>query len=133
MLMHNASMEDEEKIEPTEVTGRAKGGVARAEKLSTEQRKAIARKAATARWGGKDLPVATHEGTFPIGENSISCAVLGNGTRIITQAAFMRALGRSRSPKSGTGVLTTVDELPFFLQAEVLKPFITEDLMASTK
>jgi hypothetical protein len=29
--------------------------------------------------------------------------------------------------------LSTVDELPFFLQAEVLKPFITEDLMVSIK
>jgi hypothetical protein len=41
-------------------------------------------------------------------------------------------LGRSRSPKAGTGVLSTVDELPFFLQADVLKPFISEDLVQST-
>ena len=47
-------------------------------------------------------------------------------------AAF-RALGRSRSPKAGTGVLSTVDELPFFLQADALKPFISRDLETSTK
>jgi hypothetical protein len=36
------------------------------------------------------------------------------GPEIITQATFLRVLGRSRSPKAGTGVLSTVDELPFF-------------------
>jgi hypothetical protein len=73
-----------------------------------------------------------YEGDFNLGDAAISCAVLPNGTRIITQAAFLRALGRSRSPKAGTGVLSTVDELPFFLQAESLKPFISEDLAMST-
>jgi len=41
-------------------------------------------------------------------------------------------LGRSRSPKAGTGALSAVDELPFFLQANVLKPFISDDLATST-
>lgn len=111
--------------------GKAKGGYARAESLSPEDRKEIARKAALARWDG-DLPIATHEGDFPLGDVVISCAVLPNGKRVITQATFLRALGRSRSPKAGTGVLATVDGLPFFLQAEALKPFISEDLTMST-
>lgn len=63
----------------------------------------------------------------------ISCANLPGGQRIITQATFLRVLGRSRSPKAGTGVLTTVDELPFFLQAKALNPFINEELTKSTK
>ncbi len=42
-------------------------------------------------------------------------------------------MDRARSPKAGKGVLSTVDELPSFLQADVLKPFITEDLRKSTK
>lgn len=62
----------------------------------------------------------------------MSAAVLANGKRLLTQATFLRALGRSRSPKAGTGVLATVDGIPFFLQADVLKPFITEDLLSST-
>ena len=70
--------------------------------------------------------------SFRSSETPISCAVLQNGTRMITQATFLRALGRSRSPKAGTGVLSTVDELPFFLQAEALKPFISDDLVQST-
>jgi hypothetical protein len=115
-----------------EHTGKAKGGYARAEKLSQEERKAIARKAAQVRWEG-DLPQATHEGEFPIGESIISCANLIDGRRIITQATFLRVLGRSRSPKARSGVFSTVDELPFFLQAEVIKPFISNELEGSTK
>jgi hypothetical protein len=110
---------------------RVAAGKARANSLSPERRSEIARKAANSRWEG-DLPVAGYEGDFPLGGMPISCAVLKNGTRIITQATFLRALGRSRSPKAGTGVLSTVDELPFFLQAEALKPFISDDLMLST-
>lgn len=112
--------------------GRAAGGIARAEKLSSERRKAIARDAAKARWTG-NFPIAVREGTFKIGERSISCAVLSDGRRIIAQADFLRTLGRARSPKAGTGVLSTADELPFFLQADVLKPHISDELIQFTK
>jgi hypothetical protein len=110
---------------------RVRAGDARAKALAPERRTEIARLAASARWDGA-LPVAEHEGDFPLGGAPISCAVLKNGTRIITQATFLRALGRSRSPKAGTGVLSTVDDLPFFLQADALKPFISDDLVQST-
>lgn len=99
--------------------------------LTPERRAEIARKAAESRWAG-ELPQAEYEGSFSLAGREIACAVLQNGTRIITQSAFMQVLGRSRTPKAGTGVLSTVDELPFFLQAEVLKPFISSDLMQST-
>ncbi len=108
-----------------------KGGRVRAEVLPPERKSEIARAAALARWD-KELPQADYEGEFQLGGTPISCAVLPNGTRIVTQAAFLRALGRSRSPKAGTGVLSTVDELPFFLQADALKPFISENLAMST-
>lgn len=114
-----------------EESGKAKGGKARASSLSPERRKEIAREAANSRWDGKLLQ-ATHEGEFPISGSSIACANLPGGKRIITQATFLRALGRSRSPKAGTGVLSTVDGLPFFLQANVIKPFISEKLAMST-
>lgn len=114
-----------------EPTGKAKGGAARKNALSPERRSEIAKLAASARWDS-DLPMATHEGDFLLGTETVSSAVLPNGLRVITQATFLRALGRSRSPKAGTGVLSTVDQLPFFLQAEVLKPFISEDLAMST-
>src|SRR5216684_1867020 len=112
---------------------KVRAALARAEQLTSEERKAIARKGALARWDGH-LPLATHESKDPlkIGDMELACAVLQNKTRIITQASFLRVLGRSRSPKGGTGVYSTVDELPFFLQAEALKPFISEELLMST-
>ncbi|MGA2967510.1 MAG: P63C domain-containing protein [Terriglobales bacterium] len=76
---------------------------------------------------------ATHIGKINIGDKTLACAVLEDGTRVLNQAAFLKAIGRARSPKAGTGVLSTVDDLPFFLQAEVLKPFISDDLKMSTK
>jgi hypothetical protein len=110
---------------------KAKGGIARAKALNSKQRSDIAQKAAVARWSG-DLPITINEGVLPLGGVNIMCAVLPNGQRIIVQAAFLKALGRSRSPKSGTGVLSTVDQLPFFLQNEALKPYITDKLAMST-
>ena len=110
---------------------RVKAAKARATSLSPSRRSEIAKAAAETRWAG-ELPHAEYEGEFRLGETHIACAVLPNGARIITQATFLRALGRSRSPKAGTGVLSTVDELPFFLQAEALRPFISDDLLQST-
>lgn len=110
---------------------KAKGGIARAESLTSEERKQIAQKAAATRWEA-NVPQATHEGDFKIGDATIVAAVLPDGRRLLTQATFLRALGRSRSPKGGTGVLSTVDGVPFFLQADALKPFINNDLLMST-
>jgi len=109
----------------------AKGGEARRDALAPLERKNIARKAAEARWGN-DLPRATHDGLLELGSAVLIAAVLPNGKRLLIQKTVLTAMGRSRSPKAGTGILSTVDDLPFFLSAEVLKPFITEELMQST-
>jgi P63C domain len=114
-----------------EPIGKAKGGVARAAALSSEERQQIARKAADARWG-TDIPQATHDGPLRIGNIELDAAVLPNGLRLLSQGTFLQALGRSRRPKAGTGGLSTVDSLPFFLQAEQLKPFVSNELMLST-
>jgi hypothetical protein len=111
--------------ENDEITGRAKGGVARAEALSPERKAEIARKAALARWG-KDLPYATHEGTITSILN-ITCAVLNTGQRVITQSGFMIALGRARQAKGRQYYKGDVN-LPAFLTAQNLKPFISSVL-----
>lgn len=110
---------------------RAQGGHARARSLSSTERSDIARKAANARWN-TDLPKTDYEGSFNIGDTQVNCAVLPNTQRIITQSTFLKLLGRSRSPKGGTGVFSTVNDLPIFLQSEDLKPFISEALAMST-
>jgi len=115
-----------------EPTGRAKGGHARADKLSAIQRTEIAKKAAEARWGD-DTVQATHTGDIKLGEAKIFAAVLPDGTRVISQSTMLRALGRHPYPKAGQGGSSTLDELPVFLNAEAFKPFISNELAASSK
>jgi len=111
--------------------GAAKGGRARAAKLSPEERKDIARQAAEARWATerKSPPLlkATHEGVLTIGKMEIPCAVLEGGKRVITQSGFMRALGRARQAK-GRQYYDSDVNLPAFLTAKNLKPFISKEL-----
>ncbi|MEQ9316931.1 MAG: P63C domain-containing protein, partial [Henriciella sp.] len=105
---------------------------ARNTKLSAKRREEIARKAAESRWS-RGLPEAILEGTIPLGDSEVACAIVGEDKRIITQATFLRALGRSRSPKAGTGVLSTAEELPFFLSSSVFEPFITPEVEEASK
>lgn len=113
------------------------GGKRRAENLSPDQRRAIAIRAAQARWqsparpDGKPLPKAIAAGVLPIGQ--IPCAVLDDdeNTRVLTQEGFLAALGRAAKAKAGHGA-TAVDGLPAFLRANNLKPFINNELMQST-
>ena len=111
--------------------GAAKGGRARAEKLSPAERSGIARQAAEARWvsGRKNPPSrkATHEGVLKIGAMQIPCAVLEGGQRVLTQSGVMRALGRARQAK-GRQFYDGDVNLPAFLTAKNLKPFISKEL-----
>ncbi|MDB5437701.1 MAG: hypothetical protein JWM33_128 [Caulobacteraceae bacterium] len=107
----------------------SKGGIARAKKLSAEDRSAIARKAALARHG-KSLPKAIAEGTLIIGSLRIPCAVLEDETRVLTQEGFLTAIGRAGKAKGGEGA--GVDGKPAFLRAKNLEPFISNELLAST-
>lgn len=72
-----------------------------------------------------------HDGPLTLAGSEIIAAVLPTGKRLLSQGTFLRAIGRSRTPKAGTGG-TTVDGSPFFLAAEQLKPFISEELRVST-
>src|ERR1039457_5378103 len=120
-----------EENKPTAVERGAMGGEARAAKLSKDERKEIASKAAEARWG-VTLPQATHSGELVINGRRIACAVLQNSKRVLTQETFLTAIGRAAKAKAGTGSLKLVDGLPPFLGAENLNPFITDELRQST-
>ena len=96
------------------------GGKARAAKLSSEERRRIAANAAKARWS---LPKSTHESeSLRIADKEIPCAVLEDGTRILTSAGMLKALDR---PWRGKYKRT---EMPNFLAANNLIPFIDSDL-----
>lgn len=104
------------------------GGTARAKNLSKADRSAIAKTAAEARWDkGKPLPQATHEGFLEIGGVEIPCAVLEGGMRVLTQSGMMVAIGRARQAK-GREFYSADVNLPSFLTAKNLKPFIPEEL-----
>lgn len=70
---------------------------------------------------------ATHSGDLKIGDITIRCAVLEDGTRIVAREGFLRAIGRTGNPKKGE-----LFKLPTFLRAANLKPFIGEDLVNSS-
>ena len=103
------------------------GGKARALSLTKEQRSEQARNAVAARWNA-DVPKATHSGELLIGDLVIPCAILDDAekTRVLTQRGFSMALGRYKNPSKGA-----IAELPVFLSANNLKPFVDEDLLRS--
>lgn len=78
------------------------------------------------------LPKAIAVGVLKIGDRQLPCAVLDDkdNTRVFTQEGFLTAIGRAGKAKGGEGA--TVDGLPAFMRAKNLKPFISQDLIAST-
>lgn len=77
----------------------------------------------------KKIPEALFEGELEIGDATIPCAVLEDGTRVLTQTGMLQALGRSSRP---SGKSLAVDQLPPFLAPKNLEPFIDKDLRRST-
>lgn len=110
--------------------GASRGGKARAASLSHEARSEIARRAALSRWGTEVLP-ASNVGQLIIGDQEINCAVLGDGTRVINQETYLSALGRARKAKGGTG--GTTGDIPPFLSALNLQPFVSPQLREMAK
>lgn len=102
---------------------KAKGGKARAAALTAEKRSEIAKKAAEKRWG-KDIPKAECVGELKLGDSVIQCAVLPDGKRLLSQRGVGFALGRKRGGSDAGG------EVPFYMKANNLKPFISNDLLA---
>lgn len=112
------------------VTGRAKGGIARAKKLTPEERTNIASKAAQARWTHEPgTPKATHVGNLKIGDLSIPCAVLEDGTRVLSERSVARSLGSKgagahwKKKKTKEGAI-----LPEYVSKKYLAPHITDEL-----
>ena len=66
---------------------KSKGGIARAEALPKEELVKIAHKGAEARWNS-DIEIVKHAGTIQIGDISIPCAVMADGTRLLSERAI---------------------------------------------
>src|ERR1035437_8618289 len=83
--------------------GRAKGGVARAKSLSATERKNIAKSGANARWNVGEMPLAvcsSEDHPLKIAGAELDAFVLDDGTRVLSQSALLRALGRN--PRAAT-------------------------------
>jgi|WetSurMetagenome_2_1015567.scaffolds.fasta_scaffold00304_15 hypothetical protein len=117
----------------SENTGKAKGGYARAAKLTPEERKAIAQKAAKERW---DVPVpclpkAMCPGVLKIGDIKIPCAVLDNGKRVLTEHGITNAILGSRSGASKRIKKAQENEgalMPLFVAPRNIKALISKEL-----
>jgi hypothetical protein len=108
------------------------GGLARAESLSDERRKEIARKAAQARWGGNNKVEVLAEGPVSLGGQEVPAFVLSDETRVLARAAFVRAIGRQGKVKGGRKYDQEL-QIPVFLAAKNLKPFITNEIERNSK
>lgn len=108
-------------------SGKSKGGIARAESLTPDQRAEIARKAAMARWDS-DLPKAEFgapDRPLKIGGDwEVPCYVLADKRRVLVQRGVMDALDMSQ----GTAGRGGGDRLAKFVATKALNTFVSEDL-----
>lgn len=111
-----------------QATGKAKGGVARAEALSPQRRKDIAKAAAKQRWEGGVLKATHGDAHHPlkIGDLEIPCYVLEDGRRVLSLGGMIKSLGMS----GGGGGGAEGDRLVNFTMGKLISPFVSEDLLS---
>jgi hypothetical protein len=126
--------------------GGLKGGKARAQALTAEERSESARQAAAARWArekehskNQDVPKVICSGVLTIGDMSIPCAVVEvfrDGmlvpVRVLSENGITNALLGSRSGASKRRKRALQEQgapVPLFLAPKRLSPFISQDLM----
>lgn len=83
---------------------RRRSGAARARKLSSEERSAIAKKGARARQAiadSQDLPRATHAGEKEVGGYTVPVCNLSDGRRVISERGFLGIIGARGRGKTG--------------------------------
>lgn len=110
------------------VTGNAKGGKALAEKMTAKQRREKAMKMVEAKRARKNMLSAQYRGDIKIGDVVIPCAVLSDGTRVISELGINSTLGSSGGKNYKLRKESKNDNgpLPLFVASKALKPFIQE-------
>ncbi len=110
----------------------SRGGFARSKSLSPDARKRIASEAATVRWAENEkLPKVEFPGNLSIGDVSIPCAVLSDGTRVLSENGITNAIlgGRSGASKRKKKAAEEAGApLPLFVAPRQLESFITNEL-----
>lgn len=110
------------------ISGKAKGGVARASALPKERLIEIAKEGASARWGS-DIELAKRSGVLQIGEIAIPCAVMEDGTRLLSERAITKAFGGKRGGSHWKRLKENPDGayLPVFLSAKNISANLNKD------
>lgn len=123
-----------------EPTGKAKGGHARAESLTPEERSEIASVAAKKRWEQREVPpdvpraLPGYKGILDLAGIKLPCAVIqgANGIqRVLTENGITEALLGTRSGASKRLKKAASEGgalLPLFIAPGQLKPFIDKEL-----
>jgi hypothetical protein len=112
-----------------EHTPQSRGGKARAETLSPERRKEIAKAAAERRWGTQDdnLPkvlCGSPDRPLRIGDIEIPCYVLVDEARVLSQRGVVSSLGMKYGSRAGGA-----DRLTAFLSGKSISDNVSRDLM----
>ena len=107
--------------------------------LNVVSKAVVKSKPQPAKSGGSNMPVkepqkppkAMHWGKLPIGQLELDCVVLDNGMRVLTAKSIFEAFGRARK---GMNSRLEIDgtNLPPFIAAQNLKPFINQQLIERT-
>lgn len=110
--------------------GRVRSGKATSESMTAEQRTARAKAGAAKRAELAALPKASHRGEIKIGDVEIPCAVLTDGTRVISELGVNATLGSSGGKNYKLREKHTHESdsgpLPLFISSKALQPFIYE-------
>lgn len=96
-------------------------------KMSTQERRENAKKAAAARWEKKKMLKATHGSAnhpLKIGDAELPCYVLEDNTRVLSQGGFTGALGMAR----GGSMIAGMNRLELFVSRKSVNPYISNDL-----
>lgn len=117
-----------------ELIGRARGGAARAAKLTKEQRSEIARKGALARKEkvlaaeAEDQDPVTHIGEVKLGDFSVPCFVTKSGMRLIASRKMQELLRVVEDdPDDQPGVQRPGTRFPRFLTRKFFNSLISKD------
>ncbi len=153
MLAMQESKHTEDPMEQTTSEAAKRGGIARAQRLSKEDRKAIARNAARARWGGERsltpvedepaetgpemvsaeegpgpdvaLPVAVHRGVLVLLGMEIPCYVLDDGQRVIGRTSATEMLTGIKGGGAFEKYISVTPLRPFINTEEVLEQMVS--------
>lgn len=81
----------------------------------------------------RGVPVALYSGKLPIGDIELDCAVLEDGTRVLSERAVHRAFGSKRGGSHWKRAKEGGANLPSFLSATNLSSFVGNDLAVALR